>query len=113
MDKIIEIKIWGRPGLKTIMCDINETGCYLCTSRFIDANGYCHVGVNGKSIYLHRYIYELNFGEIPKGLVVRHKCDNRNCINSEHLEVGTYKDNTQDMIKRNRGRWQQHEVLGV
>ena len=35
-------------------------------------------------------------------MVVRHKCDNKKCINPEHLELGTLKDNIQDKVKRNR-----------
>jgi len=51
---------------------------------------------------LHRFIYEKFKGSIPKGKIIRHKCDIRNCINPEHLELGTYYDNIQDMVKRNR-----------
>jgi hypothetical protein len=52
--------------------------------------------------YAHRVAYEEAFGEIPWTLVVRHKCDVRNCINPDHLEVGTYKQNTADAISRGR-----------
>jgi len=34
--------------------------------------------------------------------VVRHKCDNRACLNPEHLEIGTIADNNEDA--RTRGR---------
>ena len=50
----------------------------------------------------HRVSYEKHNGEIPKGMIVRHKCDNPECTNPEHLEVGTQKDNMQDCSKRGR-----------
>jgi hypothetical protein len=42
------------------------------------------------------------YGEIPKGMVIRHKCDNPACCNIEHLEIGTPLDNVNDMIERGR-----------
>lgn len=57
-----------------------------------------------KGIQAHRYAYWLVKGEIPKGLIVRHKCDNTACCNPAHLEIGTSQDNSDDMIKRDRHR---------
>lgn len=71
--------------------------CILTTWR-LQANGY---GIRAGE-YAHRVAYIEAFGEIPKGLVVRHKCDVRNCINPDHLEVGTHKENTADAIERGR-----------
>ena len=48
----------------------------------------------------HRKVYYEATGELPQ--VVRHKCDNPRCININHLEGGTYKDNMADMYERNR-----------
>ena len=68
-------------------------------------NGYGQVSRSnaagrGRLVYVHRYVYELYHGTIPK--VVRHKCDNPRCYNIEHLEGGTAADNSADMVKRGR-----------
>lgn len=65
-------------------------------------NGYPQVAHKGKNAPAHRKFYEELFGDIPKGLLVRHKCDNPLCVNPEHLELGTHKDNSEDMVKRGR-----------
>ena len=48
----------------------------------------------------HRKVYYEATGELPE--VVRHKCDNPRCINPDHLEGGTQKDNMQDCVQRGR-----------
>lgn len=52
--------------------------------------------------YAHRIAYRMSNGEIPEGMIVRHQCDNRRCVNPAHLLVGTAADNTGDAIQRNR-----------
>ena len=69
-----------------------------------DSKGYGKFG--DRRIYspalAHRFAWELANGPIPKGLLVRHTCDNPPCVNPKHLEVGTYEDNANDMVIRGR-----------
>lgn len=58
----------------------------------------------GGGRYAHRAMYAAVIGEIPKGMYVLHSCDNRLCINPEHLSLGTHLDNIKDMHAKNRQR---------
>jgi hypothetical protein len=69
----------------------------------IDKGGYGRVWFNQKSGYAaHRAAYVLTHGDIPAGLGILHTCDNRKCVNPEHLYAGTAKDNMRDCIDRKR-----------
>lgn len=77
----------------------SSEGCWVVQGRkfkHTDDNTYAVVTRNGKNQRLHRYVYKLYKGEIPNGMVVRHLCHNKSCINPEHLEIGTQKDNVHD-----------------
>lgn len=64
--------------------------------------GYTTMYETNKREHVHRISYRVFKGEIPEGLCVCHQCDNRKCINPEHLWLGTHKDNNQDCIKKGR-----------
>lgn len=55
-----------------------------------------------KYVKAHRFSYEIVNGEIPKGNLICHHCDNPACVNPKHLYLGTYKTNAQDMARRGR-----------
>lgn len=88
--------------IKEIAYETNEMGCHLVTSHYKTSDGYIGVRRNGRTVRLHRWLYEQKHGKILEGLLVRHTCDNRDCINLEHLELGTHQDNSNDMKERKR-----------
>jgi hypothetical protein len=61
---------------------------------------------------MSRFIYEQCFGDIPTGQGVLHKCDNRKCINPEHLFLGTDKDNAHDRTIKGRSSSRKGENNG-
>lgn len=68
-------------------------------------SGYGYTQFLGRQFLAHRLAYALNEMKHPdalKGVVIRHKCDNPSCINVEHLEPGTVRDNVADKVARGR-----------
>lgn len=75
--------------------------CWIWTGGTF-ADGYGAINVDGVPKRAPRVSYELSTGPIPKGLRIRHSCDNPLCVNPAHLIPGTAKDNSQDMVARQR-----------
>jgi hypothetical protein len=87
---------------KDIEYEINENGCYVCTSHQTNYSGYPIISYNGKGHKAHRLLYTLFVGEIPEDKIIMHKCDNRLCLNVDHYQLGTIKDNNDDMSQKGR-----------
>ena len=67
-----------------------------------DTHGYGQLRVKGTMTLMHRFSYNLHYGEIPNKLCVLHECDNPSCVNPNHLWLGTKGDNTRDMERKGR-----------
>lgn len=90
----------GRKARKPIIWVKNQEDCYICVSHKVNSQGYATTSFKGESTQLHRLVYEELKGEIPPGFHIRHTCDNRLCINPEHMLTGTATDNMRDMLER-------------
>lgn len=80
------------------------TGCWNFTGSIINS-GYGRISAGKPSKYMtaHRASWEAFKGPIPAGIQVLHHCDNKICVNPDHLFLGNQKDNMQDMLHKGRG----------
>lgn len=80
-----------------------ETGCVLWSGARTPA-GYGVIGVGGKLAYTHRLAYEIEYGPIPPGMLICHRCDTPGCLNASggHLFLGTDADNMRDKAAKGR-----------
>lgn len=80
-----------------------NTGCWEWTKRNGDVcRKYGMVIIERMVHSVHRLVYELTQGAIPKGWLVLHRCDNPPCCNPSHLFVGTHQDNMDDKVRKGR-----------
>lgn len=77
-----------------------NSGCWLWLMGISD-NGYGKASRNKYQRYAHRVSFA-TFKCEPGKMHVLHKCDNRMCVNPDHLFLGTQQDNMDDMCKKGR-----------
>lgn len=83
---------------------VQEDGCWIWQGSDKRSDGYGSIKVNGRVIGAHRYSWMLHRGDIPRGLLVCHRCDVPLCVNPEHLFLGTHQDNNGDCAAKGRAK---------
>lgn len=68
-----------------------------------DRDGYPAFWYDGRTGRAARLLWTIIHGEIESHLVIRHTCDNKECLELSHLQLGTATDNNRDTVSR--GRW--------
>lgn len=78
--------------LQDLSCPEALTGCTIWAG-YINAFGYGCVKYEGMSRLAYHVAWELEYGAVPDGLELDHLCRNRACINVDHLELVTHREN--------------------
>lgn len=78
-------------------------GCWRWTGA-VTSRGYGSFGypTRSKCVSAHRFSYSSFIGPIEAGKLICHKCDNKWCVNPDHLFMGTGSDNMMDCVNKGR-----------
>jgi HNH endonuclease len=79
---------------------VNAVGCWIWQGRTHRGYGYVYWG--GRQWRVHRLAYVMTNGPIAPGLCICHACDERACVNPDHLWLGTQADNRRDCVDKDR-----------
>lgn len=81
---------------------VKTDSCWLWIGPLNHPNGYGTLVIRHQKYRAHRVSYFIHYHNLPTDKLVCHKCDNKVCVNPDHLFLGTYKDNAQDMSRKGR-----------
>jgi DNA-binding XRE family transcriptional regulator len=76
--------------------------CHTWQGSHFKVTGYGAFWLKGQNRGAHRIAWEIVKGKIPRGLHLCHSCDNRGCVNPEHMFLGSHQDNVADMVAKAR-----------
>ena len=84
-----------------------EAGCCEWQGQ-LHPKGYGVIKFRQRPLKAHRVAYELAFGPIPDGHVIHHECENRSCVNPDHLTAMSPSDHSRLREGRNYPRQLTH-----
>lgn len=99
----LAVRFWAKVDPNGPIHPALGTRCWIWTgSKHPAGYGSIKLGPGHGMQVSHRVAWELALGRVPDGLNVLHRCDNRPCVNPDHLFLGTQLDNARDMIAKGR-----------
>ena len=101
---------WCTPQQRLAHCTKRDplSGC-LIWQRATNAFGYGCLRIRRQNYLAHRWAWMIKYGPIPKHVDVCHRCDERRCVNTDHLFLDTHAANMADMT----AKWRSRRKLGV
>ncbi len=80
---------------------INDDGCWIWQGSK-NRQGYGYFKLDGRMQKAHRVSWQVFHGKPDDDICVLHRCDITDCVNPDHLFLGTYSDNQVDALTKGR-----------
>jgi hypothetical protein len=87
---------------------ISKDNCWEWKGQIHKGTGYGRFRANWVNWLAHRFSYIFYKGNIPEGLIIHHICQNKKCVNPEHLEIVTLREHT---FKKGSFAYKNHNAI--